>query len=326
MSLPPVPPRPPTVVAPQNTTNNNYESPPHFDNPLVAPRPHRVDPQIGANMARDLDNSMNQQQQAQLNPGSGSAFLLQPGAARTPSPLPPPQGADWSPWAPAAHQQHQQQAARTPSPMPPRASPPHRATAPSPSLSPPSPPSPPPSPPSPPLPRPRPPARLDPRRPLPRRPHPRACLVPSSAGCGPVSADAGAREAAFRDFEAAARAGHAPAWFRLARDYEAFNDTPHALDCLNRGAKARDPAALHRLGVAHLLGEVRLSLLLLLPLPSFYSTFDFLLLLLLRFRLRLRAPFHANTRRIPSRGYFRAVKSVCNKFGALLVLGEPILS
>ncbi|KAJ7850583.1 hypothetical protein B0H13DRAFT_2674418 [Mycena leptocephala] len=223
-------------------------------------------------MARDLDNSMNQQQQAQLNPGSGSAFLLQPGAARTPSPLPPPQGADWSPWAPAAHQQHQQQA-RAHRPRCPRAPPSHRATAPSPSL-----------PPSPPHRRPR-----HRHRPL----HdpalqlawtatssssstaPRACLVPSSAGCGPVSADAGAGSmpeamylratfaasgqfpnvmpanprAAFRDFEAAARAGHAPAWFRLARDYEAFNDTPHALDCLNRGAKARDPAALHRLGV-----------------------------------------------------------------------------
>jgi hypothetical protein len=50
MSLPPVPPRPPTVVAPTNN-NNNYESPPHFDNPLVAPRPHRVDPQIGANVS-----------------------------------------------------------------------------------------------------------------------------------------------------------------------------------------------------------------------------------------------------------------------------------
>ncbi|KAJ6590724.1 hypothetical protein DFH09DRAFT_1423788 [Mycena vulgaris] len=46
-------------------------------------------------MARDLDNS------------SASAFI-QP---RPPSALPPPQGTDWSPWAPAAC---------TPSPMPPR--------------------------------------------------------------------------------------------------------------------------------------------------------------------------------------------------------------
>lgn len=65
--------------------------------------------------------------------------------------------------------------------------------------------------------------------------------------------------AAFRDFEAAARAGHAPAWFRLARDYEAFTDFPHAQDCLQRGARAHDPAALHRLGVAHLLGQLGLT-------------------------------------------------------------------
>ncbi|KAJ7850573.1 hypothetical protein B0H13DRAFT_2086777, partial [Mycena leptocephala] len=350
MSLPPVPPRPPTVVAPPNNTNN-YESPPHFDNPLVAPRPHRVDPQIGANMARDLDNSMNQQQQAQLNPGSGSAFLLQPGAARTPSPLPPPQGADWSPGHPPLINNTTAQRAHPPRCRP-RASPPRRATAPSPSPSPPSPldaavatvtaPS------------------HDPalqlawardvlflvdRTPalatsplalaaaplvltlaqgsMPEAMYLRATFAVS--GQFPNVMPANPR-AAFRDFEAAARAGHAPAWFRLARDYEAFNNTPHALDCLNRGAKARDLAALHRLGVAHLLGEFRLSLLLL-PLPSFYSTFDFLLLLLLpRFRLRLRAPFHADTRRIPSRGYFRAVKSVCNKFGALLVLGEVMCS
>ncbi|KAJ7039943.1 hypothetical protein C8F04DRAFT_1314989, partial [Mycena alexandri] len=62
--------------------------------------------------------------------------------------------------------------------------------------------------------------------------------------------------AAFRDFEAAARAGWSPAWFRLARDYEAFSDTAHMLDCLNSGAKARDAAALHRLGTAYLLKQL----------------------------------------------------------------------
>ncbi|KAJ7022813.1 hypothetical protein C8F04DRAFT_1309946, partial [Mycena alexandri] len=52
-----------------------------------------------------------------------------------------------------------------------------------------------------------------------------------------------------------ARAG-SPAWFRLARDYEAFSDTAHVLDCLNSGAKARDAAALHRLGTAYLLKQL----------------------------------------------------------------------
>lgn len=44
--------------------------------------------------------------------------------------------------------------------------------------------------------------------------------------------------AAFRDFEAAARGGHAAAWFRLGRDYENFSDYAHARDCFERGARA----------------------------------------------------------------------------------------
>lgn len=43
--------------------------------------------------------------------------------------------------------------------------------------------------------------------------------------------------AAFRDFEQAARAGYAAAWFRLGRDYENFNDVTHARDCFERGVK-----------------------------------------------------------------------------------------
>jgi hypothetical protein len=42
---------------------------------------------------------------------------------------------------------------------------------------------------------------------------------------------------AFRDFEAAARAGFAHAWFRLGRDYETFQDFVHARDCFERGIK-----------------------------------------------------------------------------------------
>ena len=43
--------------------------------------------------------------------------------------------------------------------------------------------------------------------------------------------------AAFRDFEQAARAGHAAAWFKLGRDYENFSDASHARDCFERGVK-----------------------------------------------------------------------------------------
>ncbi|KAJ7857336.1 hypothetical protein B0H14DRAFT_697128 [Mycena olivaceomarginata] len=99
MSLPPLPARPPTTSIPTF-------SPPHYDDPLAAPRPHRVDPSLSANIARDLDNTM--QAQAGLAPG----FINpNPSSLRTPSPN-PPQG-EWSPWAPAVT------AARTPSPMPP---------------------------------------------------------------------------------------------------------------------------------------------------------------------------------------------------------------
>ncbi|KAJ7686234.1 hypothetical protein B0H17DRAFT_1204439 [Mycena rosella] len=61
MSLPPVPPRPYSAAPPQQPpyARQNYsyqtpasvESPPHFDDPLAAPRPHRVDPGLGANVS-----------------------------------------------------------------------------------------------------------------------------------------------------------------------------------------------------------------------------------------------------------------------------------
>lgn len=43
---------------------------------------------------------------------------------------------------------------------------------------------------------------------------------------------------AFRDFEQAARAGYAQAWFKLGRDYEGFGDDKHARTCFERGVKA----------------------------------------------------------------------------------------
>ncbi|KAG0706871.1 HCP-like protein [Suillus ampliporus] len=63
---------------------------------------------------------------------------------------------------------------------------------------------------------------------------------------------------AFRDFEAAARAGYAAAWFRLGRDYENFNDAVHAKDCFERGAKLGVESCVYRMGMAHLLGQLGL--------------------------------------------------------------------
>ncbi|KAH0835866.1 HCP-like protein [Lanmaoa asiatica] len=64
---------------------------------------------------------------------------------------------------------------------------------------------------------------------------------------------------AFRDFEQAARAGYAQAWFRLGRDYENFNDAVHARDCFERGIKLNVESCVYRMGMAHLMGQLGLS-------------------------------------------------------------------
>lgn len=216
----------------------------------------------------------------EADPNTQMARDLDASFRTTPSPM--PQGSDWSPWAPAGSLQAQP---RTPSPMPPRLPSPPRdgsLTVPLPSISaltaamatvssP----------------------NHDPqlqlawardvmflvdRTPsLSTSPLAQAAVpllltlasthnLPEAVFLRATFAASGAYpnlvpqnpRAAFRDFEAAARAGYSAAWFRLARDYEQFNDTTHALDCLARGTKARDPAALHRLGTAHLLAQLGL--------------------------------------------------------------------
>ena len=64
---------------------------------------------------------------------------------------------------------------------------------------------------------------------------------------------------AFREFEAAARAGYHVAWFRLGRDYEAFGDSKHARDCFERGADKNNESCLFRLGMACLQGQLGLQ-------------------------------------------------------------------
>ncbi|KAH7886822.1 HCP-like protein [Phlebopus sp. FC_14] len=63
---------------------------------------------------------------------------------------------------------------------------------------------------------------------------------------------------AFRDFEQAARSGHAQAWFRLGRDYENFNDVAHARECFERGVKLNVESCVYRMGMAHLMGQLGL--------------------------------------------------------------------
>ncbi|KZP03527.1 hypothetical protein FIBSPDRAFT_904948 [Athelia psychrophila] len=81
----------------------------------------------------------------------------------------------------------------------------------------------------------------------------RATFAASGAYPGQVAQNP---RTAFRDFEAAARGGYAPAWFKLGRDYENFSDFAHAKDCFERGAKARVEGCAYRLGMASLLGQL----------------------------------------------------------------------
>ena len=59
---PPLPPLPPDLKAQAERYNTpsfyELDSPPHFENPLIAPRPHRVDPALPANVSSPLSDSL----------------------------------------------------------------------------------------------------------------------------------------------------------------------------------------------------------------------------------------------------------------------------
>ncbi len=63
----------------------------------------------------------------------------------------------------------------------------------------------------------------------------------------------------FRDFETAARAGYAPAWFKLGRDYESVGDTTRARDCFERGVRNGVGSCFYRIGMAHLKGQLGIT-------------------------------------------------------------------
>ncbi|KAF9524188.1 hypothetical protein CPB83DRAFT_861764 [Crepidotus variabilis] len=106
---PPIPPPPPPPL-PQDikALNDRYNTPsqyeldslPHFDHPMIAPRPHRVDPSIPANMVQSLDDQLYRQQSPPVTNNYTSGYNLP-----TPGPppqLPPPQQSmnqnNWTPW------------------------------------------------------------------------------------------------------------------------------------------------------------------------------------------------------------------------------------
>ncbi|KAL4245194.1 Chitin Synthase Regulator [Abortiporus biennis] len=131
---PPIPPLPPNFkTEPQPPF---VASAPHFEDPLVAPRPHKLQPDLPANMARTLHDQLSSPYPPQDNPvmTARQTLNLTPGFAmptafpsRGPSPLPPPQGSDWSPWTagPGGYQSppipQQQQSYPAPYPLQPSA-------------------------------------------------------------------------------------------------------------------------------------------------------------------------------------------------------------
>ncbi|KAG6888819.1 hypothetical protein C0992_007433 [Termitomyces sp. T32_za158] len=329
MSVPPVPPRPysaqsrsqsnppPVPPVPQEL---RYDSPPHFADPIAAPRPHRIDPSIPANMAHNLEEYSG----VNYSPG----FTV-PQPAHGHVPLPPPPGTEWSPFGGSSLVnpgiQNQQFSSpvlqpallfdpnQTPSYHFPSQEPiqhlPSQTTAPS--LTAPMPTV----------------ATLQPIVPAIQNPnydhalkiawardvltlvdrttntststdpsvgpaiiHDPALLrlaqlaVPTvlqiaassaqpipphvaeaiylratlaASGAYPEHVQKNLR-VAFRDFEAAARAGYAAAWFRIGRDYENVNDATRARDCFERGVKLGVESCAYRMGMAHLMGQLGL--------------------------------------------------------------------
>ncbi|KAI1784859.1 HCP-like protein [Ganoderma leucocontextum] len=140
MAAPPVPPRPfddydsphrqgsaPPAVPPlpPDFYPDQYSSGPHFEDPLVAPRPQKLQPDLSKNMAQSLDDHDQASLPSFQPPPFSNASFPQPSFAggfvsppppndyslgfapsqgrpisRGQSPLPPPQGSNWTPWTP----------------------------------------------------------------------------------------------------------------------------------------------------------------------------------------------------------------------------------
>ncbi|KAI6043888.1 HCP-like protein [Pisolithus marmoratus] len=124
---PPIPPHPPELVQSRSLASPHPPpSLPHFESPLVAPRPHRVDPNLPANMARTLDDQAAAfnagtlpdpyrvsspfgplpsppQHSVDYNPG-GFTHLQQLPARRASAQPPLSNPNDWSPWSPVPSQ------------------------------------------------------------------------------------------------------------------------------------------------------------------------------------------------------------------------------
>ncbi|KAI9451956.1 hypothetical protein F5148DRAFT_1301022 [Russula earlei] len=94
-----IPPPVPALVGLREQGDPVYPSPPHPEEPLLAPRPHKLTPDLPAEMARTLDSQVSAgvdippSLPSHLTPG----FPV-PSLSSSPGPLPPPAGSSWSPW------------------------------------------------------------------------------------------------------------------------------------------------------------------------------------------------------------------------------------
>ncbi|KAI0314559.1 hypothetical protein OF83DRAFT_1267391 [Amylostereum chailletii] len=106
-----IPPPPPVPSFSHQAPRPDVQiSQPHFEQPLAAPRPQKLDPELPAHMARTLDAQLNAPPNDHyrgpspgaaykgVNPSPGFAMPTPGPMDRNPSPLPPPQGSTWSPW------------------------------------------------------------------------------------------------------------------------------------------------------------------------------------------------------------------------------------
>ncbi|KAF8176088.1 hypothetical protein BJ912DRAFT_1146924 [Pholiota molesta] len=109
---PPIPPLPLDVRIQEQRYNTpsvyELDSPPHFENPLIAPRPHRLDRSIPANMARTLDDQIfsqqapvsapiqQQQQQQPWSPWTQPPSTAVPAQQQRYYPPPPPSEQDFA--------------------------------------------------------------------------------------------------------------------------------------------------------------------------------------------------------------------------------------
>ncbi|KAI0346356.1 HCP-like protein [Trametopsis cervina] len=102
---PPPPPVPPVPASLRVELESEYGSPPHFEDPLAAPRPQRLQPDLPANMARTLQEQASSYSRNAYDPYGRARSpqppynLATPGLATPGSNATSPPPSVWNPWS-----------------------------------------------------------------------------------------------------------------------------------------------------------------------------------------------------------------------------------